>query len=211
VAKQFRPLQHKPLLVWTVEKFEQCGMIDAIILVVSANDISYVQESLVDRYSLDKVTAVVAGGATRFESILQGLKAVPETADLVFIHDGVRPLVTVEEIEAVGRLANEHDAAILAVPQRETLKRVEGGFVISTLDRGKIWVAHTPQAFKYEAIISAYIQGLEQGREFPDDASVCEAFGVSVRVVEGKRTNLKITTAEDLEFARILLGSNGSE
>ncbi len=211
VAKQFRPLEGKPLLVWTVEKFEQSEMIHEIILVVGKSDLAYTRETIVDRWALKKVTEVVAGGDTRFESILQGLKAVPDTANLVFIHDGVRPFVTVEEIERVARTAEEHDAAILAVPQVETLKRVESDFVISTLDRTRIWVAQTPQVFKYEAIISAYIQGLEQDREFSDDSSVCEAFGISVRVVEGNRTNIKITTAEDLELARMLLREHSAE
>jgi 2-C-methyl-D-erythritol 4-phosphate cytidylyltransferase len=205
VAKQFRPLEGKPLLVWTIEKFEQSEMIHEIILVVRRGDLAYARETIVDRFGFKKVSDVVPGGDTRFESILHGLKAVPDIANLVFIHDGVRPFVTVDEIERVGRMAEEHDAAILAIPQAETLKRVEGDFVISTLDRTRIWIAQTPQVFKYEAIISAYIQGLEQDREFSDDAAVCEAFGISVRVAEGNRTNIKITTPEDLELARVLL------
>lgn len=205
VAKQFRPLEHKPLLAWTVEKFQECSLVDGIILVVGPGDLAYTREAIVDKFACSKVTEIVAGGETRFDSILNGLRAVPNNADLVFVHDGVRPFVTVEEIEKVGHSAAEHDAAILAIPQAETLKRVEGEFIISTLDRAKIWVAQTPQAFKYEAIISAYIQALELDREFPDDASVCEAYGISVRIVEGRRTNIKITTSEDLELARVLL------
>ncbi len=205
VAKQFRPLESKPILAWTIDKFEASEWIDSIIIVVADTDITYAREAVIDRFGFGKVTDVIAGGATRFDSILAGLKAVPDTADLVFIHDGVRPFVTVAEIEQVGRVAAAHDAAVLAVPQTETLKRVEGEFVISTIDRSKVWIAQTPQVFRYEAIISAYIQALEQDREFPDDASVCEAFGISVRVVEGSRTNMKITTPQDLEAARKLL------
>jgi 2-C-methyl-D-erythritol 4-phosphate cytidylyltransferase len=123
----------------------------------------------------------------------------------VFIHDGVRPFVTPQEIERVGKEAQTFDAAILAVNQRETLKRVESGFIIATLDRDKIYIAQTPQAFKYEAIISAYIQALEQKRTYTDDAAVCEAYGISVRVVEGSSANIKITTPDDLELAKKLL------
>ncbi len=210
VPKQYRPIGNKPILAWTIEKFEQSPVIDTIHLVVAGADLNYTYESVVERHGFKKVERIVAGGKSRFDSILCGLRSVPEDANLVFIHDGVRPLVSLEEIEAVGREAEAHDAAILAVHQTETLKRVEEGFVIATLDRDKIWVAQTPQVFKYEAIISAYIQALESKREFTDDASVCEAFGIGVRVVEGSAANIKITTTEDLELARRLLVGAGA-
>lgn len=205
VAKQFRPIGSKPLLAWTIDKFEQCPMIDVIHLVVAGADLNYAHEAIVDRFKYKKVERIVAGGKTRFDSILCGLRSLPESANLVFIHDGVRPLVSIAEIEAVGKEAEAYDAAILAVRQTETLKRVETGFVIATLDRDKIWTAQTPQVFKYEAIISAYIQAMESGREFTDDSSVCEAFGVGVRIVEGSTSNFKVTSPEDLELARKLL------
>ncbi len=205
VAKQYRPIGNKPLLAWTIAKFEEAACVDAIHLVVNGNDLNYTYESVVERFSFKKVERIVAGGKTRFDSILCGLRSVPENANLVFIHDGVRPLVTPAEIELVAREAETHDAAILALRQSETLKRVEDGFIIATLDRDKIWVAQTPQVFKYEAIISAYIQALESKREFTDDAAVCEAFGIGVRVVEGSPLNIKITTPDDLELARRLL------
>lgn len=205
VPKQYRPIGEKPLLAWTIERFEQTSCIDAIHLVVSPGDEKYASEAIVERHNLTKVRKVVAGGATRFDSILCGLRSLPESADLVFIHDGVRPFVTSEEIERVGKEAGTFDAAILAVKQTETLKRVESGFVIATLDREKIYAAQTPQVFKYVAIISAYIQALEQKRTYTDDAAVCEAFGISVRVVEGNASNIKITTPADLELAKKLL------
>jgi 2-C-methyl-D-erythritol 4-phosphate cytidylyltransferase len=205
VPKQFRKIGQKPLLVWTIEQFQRTPCIDAIHLVVGPDYLIYAKESIVDRYGLTKVTKIVPGGASRFDSILCGLRTVPETANLVFIHDGVRPFVTPEEIERVGKEAQTFDAAILAINQRETLKRVESGFIIATLDRDKIYIAQTPQAFKYEVIISAYIQALEQKRTFTDDASVCEAYGISVRVVEGNSANIKITTPDDLELAKKLL------
>jgi len=205
VAKQFRPVGSKPLLAWTIDKFEQCPAIDAIHLVVSGEELNYTHEAVVDRFKYKKVERIVAGGKTRFDSLLCGLRSIPETANLVYIHDGVRPLVSIAEIEAVGKQAEAFDAAILAVRQTETLKRIEDGFVIATLDRDKIWVAQTPQVFKYEAIISAYIQALESKRDFTDDSSVCEAFGISVRIVEGSTANIKVTTPEDLDLARKLL------
>lgn len=205
VPKQFRLIGQKPLLAWTIERFEQAPSVDSIHLVVGAEYVAYTKETIVDRYGFTKVTKIVAGGASRFDSILCGLRSIPETANLVFIHDGVRPFVTGQEIERVGREAEAHDAAILALRQSETLKRVEGGFIIATLDREKIYIAQTPQAFKYEAIISAYIQALEQKRTFTDDAAVCEAYGIAVRVVEGSRANIKITTPGDLELAKKML------
>ncbi len=205
VPKQFRPIGQKPLIVWTIEQFERTGCIDAIHLVVGSEYLVYAKEAIVDRYNLGKIAKIVAGGTTRFDSILCGLRSIPESANLVFIHDAVRPFVTPQEIERVGKEAELHDAAILAVKQNETLKRVEDKFVIATLDRDKIYVAQTPQAFKYEAIISAYIQALDQKRTFTDDAAVCEAYGISVRIVEGSTANIKITTPEDLELAKKIL------
>lgn len=205
VAKQFRPIAGKPLLVWTVEKFATARMVDSVYLVVPENDLAYVKESIVQRHNLEIVDNVIAGSDSRFDSILCGLRALPDTTNLVLIHDAVRPLVTAEDIDRVAAEAESHDAAILAIPQSETLKRVEDEFVISTIDRRRMYVAQTPQVFKYEAIISAYIQALEQEREFTDDASVCEAYGISVRIVEGSHANIKITTVEDLEIARKLL------
>jgi len=205
VPKQFRPIGSKPLLSWTIEKFEQCASVDAIIIVVAEEDLIYVSEFVVDRYDFEKVVKIVPGGKTRFESILRGLRAVPEEANIVLVHDGVRPLVSAEDISKVAAEAEVFDAAILATRQKETLKRGEGGYVIATLDRDRIWVAQTPQAFKYEAIISAYIQALDDDREFTDDASVCEAYGISVRIVEGDPRNIKVTTPVDLELARQLL------
>lgn len=210
VAKQFRPLLDKPLLAWTLEAFQRTVTIDKIIVVVAEGDTTYTRESIVERYGIDKVGDIVAGGPTRFDSVILGLRAVPNTANLVFIHDGVRPLVTPDDIQRVGQSAENSQAAILARPQAETLKRVEGDFIIGTLDRERIWVAQTPQVFKYDVIISAYLQAMEQDREFNDDASVCEAYGISVSIVEGSANNIKITTPKDLELARNLLSGGKS-
>ncbi len=205
VAKQFRPLGDKPLLAWTLAAFEQAACIDAVILVVAEGDLTYAREAIVDRCGLGKVQEIVAGGVTRFDSVILGLRTLPNTANLVFIHDGARPLIRPDEIKRVGDVAEIAQAAILAIPETETLKRVEGDFIIGTLDRSRIWVAQTPQVFKYDVILSAYLQAMEQEREFTDDAAVCEAYGISVRIVAGQHTNLKVSTAKDLELARSLL------
>lgn len=212
VAKQFRPLAEKPLLAWTLEAFDKATTVDKVILVVSEGDTTYAREAVVERFGIEKVSDIVAGGSTRFDSVTLGLRAIPNTADLVFIHDGVRPLITPELIDKVGRIADTSQAAIPAVQQAETLKRVEGEFIIGTLDRERIWVAQTPQVFRYDVIISAYLQAMEQEREFSDDAAVCEAYGISVKIVEGHSSNLKVTTPKDLELARVLLaGENPQE
>ncbi len=208
VVKQFRPLGDKPLLAWTLAAFEQAACIDAVILVVAEGDLTYAREAIVERCGSGKVREIIAGGPTRFDSVILGLRAVPNTANLVFIHDGARPLIHPDEIKRVGDVAEIAQAAILAIPQAETLKRVEGDFIIGTLDRSRIWVAQTPQVFKYDVIISAYLQAMEQEREFTDDAAVCEAFGISVRIVAGQHTNPKVTTPEDLDLARSLLAGD---
>jgi 2-C-methyl-D-erythritol 4-phosphate cytidylyltransferase len=128
---------------------------------------------------------------------------LPETTH-VAVHDAARPLVTVTEVQTVIRAAMASGAATLGVPVKDTIKRVEAGIVTETLDRSELWAVHTPQAFRRDWLEEAHNRSLKQGGLGTDDASLVEWAGYRVMMIEGRYTNLKITTPEDLVLAEAL-------
>ena len=160
---------------------------------------------LVEKFRISKVSKIVVGGNSRQQSVWNGLKNMPPETTLVAIHDGVRPFVTSEEISRVITAAEEEGAAILAVPVKDTVKIVRSGKIESTPDRERIWLAQTPQVFRKEIIINAYRLAMEKKFSGTEDASLVEKLGVSVSIVKGSYSNIKITTPEDLDFAEIIL------
>jgi 2-C-methyl-D-erythritol 4-phosphate cytidylyltransferase len=188
------------LLAWTLDAFERCVAVDRIALVVAADAIERT-EALVRDEGFAKITHIVAGGATRQASVHAGLEAVAG-CEWVAVHDGARPFVTPELIEATLGAAHETGAACCAVPAHDTLKEVADGHIVRTLDRSRLWLAQTPQAFRYELLLEAH-QRSEGGAT--DDATLVEALGVEVRVVPGSARNFKVTTADDLALAEALL------
>ncbi len=204
VPKQFRQLCGRPLLSWAVGRFEAAASIDRIVLVVGEDHLLYVSEKIVDPYNFSKVTKIVKGGETRQESVLRGLEALPVTTGLVAIHDGARALVSPLDIDRVVGLAATDRAAMLAIPAADTIKRVRDGFIISTLERDSLYLAQTPQVFQYDLILTAH----REARNLisaTDDASLIEARGFKVRIVEPTRPNIKVTTRDDMIVAEALL------
>jgi 2-C-methyl-D-erythritol 4-phosphate cytidylyltransferase len=156
---------------------------------------------------------VIAGGKTRQESVYNGLIAMEEeisAGDMVAIHDGVRPLVTRKQIEACVTSARKNGACILALPAQDTLKEVknDSDIITATPPRQNIWFAQTPQVFTYPLIRDAHERALKDGFEATDDAMLVERTSFAVRVVPGSKTNLKITTPEDLALAEAILSSD---
>ena len=149
---------------------------------------------------------IVIGGTTRTESVLKGLKALPISTGYVAIHDGARPLVSVEDIERTIDMATSDRAAILAAPATDTVKRVKGGFILATQDRRELFMAQTPQVFQYDLIMDAYSELVTGDSEaYTDDASVIEKKGFKVKVVETSSPNIKVTTRDDLLLVEALL------
>ena len=149
---------------------------------------------------------VVAGGASRQESVWRGLQRIDAAVDLVVVHDGVRPFVTEAVLQETLSCAAQHGAAVTAVPLRDTLKRIsEGGEVEATVPRENLWRTQTPQAFQRHLLMSAYRQAWERGVYATDDAGLLESMGHPVKVVSGLENNIKITTPEDLIFSEGLL------
>jgi 2-C-methyl-D-erythritol 4-phosphate cytidylyltransferase len=204
-AKQFLQLAGRPVIVHTLQRFEQCAAIDEIILVLPAAETSaFLRDA--GRWGLRKLARVVAGGASRAESVWRGLQAVnAATAGVVAVHDGVRPFVTPDEIAATVAAAAEHGAAVLVAPVVDTIKEVRDGKIISTPPRADLRRALTPQCFRYDLLRRAYEQAGDFSDAATDDSLLVERAGHVVRIVEGSARNIKITTPDDLALAETLL------
>ncbi len=199
VAKPFLPLGGQPILVRAVQAVENCPLVHRVVVVVEATQVAEARDLLAG-HGCRKVTAVVAGGQERQDSVLAGLAHVGEV-DAVVVHDGVRPLATSQIVTAVVHAALEAGAATAGIPARETVKMVDGTDVTATLDRGRIWIAHTPQAFRADVLREAHRRAREDGTVARDDAGLVERIGRRVRMVEDSPVNLKITVPEDLALA----------
>lgn len=203
LPKQFTELCGRPMLSWTISRFEAAASIDEIVVVVQPDYLLYMGESLIDPYGFKKVRKVVTGGETRQCSVYNGLRSLAPSTEFVAIHDGARPLVTPEDIDATVACAREHGAAMLAARIPDTVKRVEDGLIVATLDRHFLFAAQTPQVFRYDMICQAHENS--DGRLATDDASLLEAQGIAVHIVEPTQPNLKITTKDDLRIAEALM------
>jgi len=194
----------KPLLIYTLEIFEMSPSVQSVVLVVP-KDRSAEFEEMVKRYSLTKVSRIVSGGATRRESVYNGLKALDQDTETVVVHDAARPLVTVDLIERAIESCEQTRAAVVAVPVKPTIKRVdpETMCVRQTLARRGLWEIQTPQVFKKETLVRAHQQPWEE--EATDDAMLVENLGEAVKIVEGNYRNIKVTTPEDLVMAEAFL------
>ena len=204
VPKQFRELCGRPLLAWTISRFEAAQSIDEIVVVVAEEHLLYASQTVVDPYGFAKVSKIVIGGETRQESVLKGLRALPFSTQFVAIHDGARPMVASSDIDRVVASAVKDRAAILAAPATDTVKRVRDGFVLGTLDRDSLYLAQTPQVFQYDLILQAH-QNVIQEAPATDDASLVESRGFKVRVVEPNSPNPKVTTPDDIQYVETLL------
>jgi 2-C-methyl-D-erythritol 4-phosphate cytidylyltransferase len=175
-------------------------------VVVLPSDAREEFHALAAGHGLRKVSLAVAGGETRAESVWCGLQALDaEGVGVVAVHDGVRPFVTPAEIDRTVREAEEHGAAVLAAPAVETLKEVEGGRVVRTLERARLWHAQTPQCFRFELLRRAYGQPGALGADVTDCSALVERLGEVVRVVEGGADNIKITNPRDFAIAEVLI------
>lgn len=204
-AKQFLELAGVPIIIHTLRRFEECNGIQEIIVTLPSTDAANFLE-LANKHGLRKVSRIVQGGATRAESVWNGLKQVrTATAGIVAVHDGVRPFVTTDEISRTIEKAKETGAAILAAPVTDTIKEVENEIVVSTHERAKLWRALTPQCFHYEILRRAFEHTHDKELNATDDSAMVEAIGVAVSIVEGSPRNIKITHKEDLAIAEILL------
>ncbi|RAP73255.1 2-C-methyl-D-erythritol 4-phosphate cytidylyltransferase [Paenibacillus montanisoli] len=210
-SKQYLLLRDKPILVHTLERFQAMDDIAEVTLVVGEHDVDRCR-AFVREYGLHKVKQVAAGGSERQHSVHRGLAALSGAVDWVMVHDGVRPLVTERAVRACMNGALQTEAAVLAVPVKDTIKQVnEAGVITATPDRRSLWAIQTPQAFRRSLLQQALDQAAKDGFLGTDDAMAVERLGVSVYVAEGDYTNIKMTTPEDLPYAEFLLASRERE
>jgi len=204
--KQFFLLADKPILTHTLDKFESCPLIDSILLVVGQEDMDYCLKEIIEKNKYRKISQIVPGGKRRQDSVKNGMDALSRDANIVVIHDGVRPFVTREMIEDSIHSAQRFGAVVMAMPVKETIKMANAdGTVLKTLDRESLWQIQTPQTFQAHVIKEAYQKATENGFVGTDDASLVERLGMKVHILPGSYTNIKITTPEDLILANLFL------
>lgn len=206
--KQFLVLGGQPLLAHSLRVLDSSSLVSEIILAVPEADQDYCQSEILSRYRFNKVTKVVPGGARRQDSVRLALEAAGEQAELVLVHDAVRPFLTAEMVERVIRRADEVGAAIVAIPMRDTVKEVEeNGYVQRTMDRRKLWLAQTPQAFRGALLREVHRKALHEEVQATDDAQLVERYGHPVAIVKGSGDNIKITRPEDLAMGEAILAA----
>jgi 2-C-methyl-D-erythritol 4-phosphate cytidylyltransferase/2-C-methyl-D-erythritol 2,4-cyclodiphosphate synthase len=200
-AKQFLDLGGAPLLVHAARAMDRSPSIDAWVVAVPPGEEERV-ERILRACGAKKLAGVVAGGAERADSVRRAIAAAPE-AELLVIHDAARPFATPELFERVIEAARREGAAIAALPCTDTVKEVgDGKRVARTLDRSRLWLAQTPQAFRADWLAEAYERLGERANAFTDEAGLVEAAGRPVALVEGERENFKVTEPKDWDRAR---------
>lgn len=200
VPKQFLPLAGKPVLYYTIRAFLDAFEDIKPVLVLPQDQLSYAQivlQAFPERIDL----AIVTGGETRFHSVQNGLKAVSGNS-VIFVHDGVRPLVSPDLIQRCYAQAIVQGSAIPAIPVADSMRIVDGD-TSRAVDRQHMRSIQTPQTFRSDVLLPAFEQGYHEG--FTDEATVVEAYGVAVHLIEGEKGNIKLTTPEDMLVAETIL------
>ena len=201
--KAFLSLVNKPVVAWSLLAFERCPEVDRIVLVVRKDQL-IASKAVVQMFGISKIQAIVAGGNKRQESVQAGLAACDIDTRYVIVHDGARPCVTSDVIGEVAKAVKRSPAVTVGRRVTDTIKRVEKGTTVSgTEDRDKLWAVQTPQAFQIRTLKNAY-KALEN-REVTDDCQAVELAGETVKIIESRLPNFKITTVEDLQIAGALL------
>lgn len=206
-SKQFIPLCGEPAIAHTLRAFENSDIIDEVIVVCREQDLYDITTIAGDK-GFDKISAFVRGGSTRDESVKNGILACDERATHFAIHDGARPLIDGEDINAVVTVAFDCGAAALGTPVTDTIKVVDGeNRILSTPDRSSLRAVQTPQVFEKELYLRALENGSNKG--ITDDCQLVESIGESVRIVLSQRQNIKLTTQNDIKIAELILKERG--
>ena len=200
INKQFLELDGTPVIAHSISAFQKCEYVDEIVIVTRESDIEEIK-NLINKYSFTKVSSVVCGGETRQLSVFNGIIKTSNDAQIVAIHDGARPLVTVKVIEETIKAAAEYGAAATGVKVKDTVKVVDDNDnIIDTPDRAYMRFIQTPQVFDKKLYLDA-VASVENSKDFTDDCKLLEAYGKTVKFVDGDYENIKITTPEDIELA----------
>jgi 2-C-methyl-D-erythritol 4-phosphate cytidylyltransferase len=213
--KPFTLVLNRPLIVWTLEALHRVEEITEIIPVIKESDIA-AGADIVEGYHFSKIRRIAPGGRERQDSVYNGLKLVNGEADIVIVHDGVRPFIDAESIRCALSAMRGVDGVVTAVPVKDTIKEVEpvdgesagqgaGCVVRKTLNRDTLWAAQTPQVFLLRSLMGAYEKATAERFYGTDDSVLVERNGGKVKVIMGSYENIKITTSEDISVAEMLL------
>ncbi len=205
VKKQFLPLNGIPLFIYSLRTFASIGEVEKIILVLPEGKQIY-GKHLIAEFEINREITIVAGGDERQDSVYSGLKETE--SDIVLIHDGVRPFVSSNLIKRIIEEVERYGAVIPGISISDTIKRVEKGQIIATLNRDEIFAVQTPQGFEREIIQEAYEVAYQDGFYATDDSMLVERLGIGVRVIKGDPLNIKITRKEDFYLAEGIVERN---
>ncbi|MFL6562714.1 MAG: 2-C-methyl-D-erythritol 4-phosphate cytidylyltransferase [Bacillus sp. (in: firmicutes)] len=197
-----------PVLIHTLKVYEEDEACRGIILAIHPQDEMEFKD-LLNKYSMTKVINMVRGGRERQDSIYNALKSVEETDSIILVHDAARPFIETDHIHRLTEMAAETGAAILGVPAKDTIKKVQDGVVVETVERSSLWAVQTPQAFRISLLMEAYQKAEKDHFLGTDDASLVERLNYPIAMVEGDYDNIKLTTPEDLYFAEAILKKRG--
>jgi 2-C-methyl-D-erythritol 4-phosphate cytidylyltransferase len=207
VNKILLPLGERKVIGVTMQAFQSCESVKEMVIVAREADIPEI-EAEAAAAGITKLSACTTGGATRQESVINGIRKISATSELVAVHDGARPLVKPEHIEKVIKDASVFGGATLGVPVKDTIKTVEDGLITDTPPRKLLYITQTPQVFRRKLYFEGIDFALEHGLDFTDDCQLVEAIGGKVAMTVGDYTNIKITTPEDIQLAEVLLRIN---
>ncbi len=208
VPKQFLTVGGKPVLVYTLLKFNNNKYIHEIVVVTKEEYIPCCKD-IIKTFNIGKVTKIVLGGDTRQQSVSNGINSVSDDADNVFIHDGARPLVSDQTITKCALALQSHKALAVGVPMKDTIKYSDSGeFIDRTVDRSKLWQIQTPQCFDRQLAVKYHKMAVSDCFEATDDCMLFEHYGQRVALVEGEYENIKITSPQDIFVMEGLLGDN---
>lgn len=205
-AKVLATIGGRPLLAWVLDAIETSVTLRESIVVTGVHTDAAIR-AVATSGGWSKPITLVPGAATRQLSVAAGVRAVAADLPIVLVHDGVRPLVTADDFDRCAAATVMHGGAIVAIPVPDTVKRVQNGQVVATIDRSDLWAAQTPQGFARDRLLEACAVAVRQEREFTDEASIFEFLGWPVAIVAGSRANLKITHPEDLELANVMIAA----
>lgn len=212
IHKQYLHILEKPVVYYALKAFQESSQVDEVILVTGKDEISYCKEEIVDHWGLNKVSAIIAGGRERYDSVEGALKTLAHNSEArdgyVMIHDGARPFVTPEIISRVWEDVQKYQACTAGMPVKDTIKLADKeGFGSETTIRSLTWQIQTPQAFAVPLILEAYQRMRENPcGEITDDTMLVEHYmGQKVFLTKGSYENIKITTPEDLDIAEIFV------
>src|SRR3989344_1953336 len=206
INKVFLPLISKPMIYYTIKNFQECNLIDEIIVVAQKNDIKKINE-IKQEYNFNKIKKIAEGGIERQDSVHKGLISIKNAKndDVIVVHNGSSPLVKENEIVECINAAKKYGAAVSGFPLKDTIKKINNDFVEKTIDRKDVYQVQTPQAIKYGLFVKAFENAERWGLKFTDDVSLVEALGKKVKIVPCSYENIKITTEDDLRIAEGIL------